>query len=103
MMHEMDAMRCREWRIFPGLSLLPERIGQIVFFFAHIPLFFFVFWQLTHAADQSAFIRGFNLFLVVHFFLHLLFLMHRNNEFRDWISWSIIAGAGLCGAIDYFL
>ncbi|MFD2569233.1 DUF6713 family protein [Spirosoma soli] len=24
--HELDAVRCREWRIFPGLSLLNDRV-----------------------------------------------------------------------------
>jgi hypothetical protein len=39
-LHEMDAIRCREWRIFPGLSLLNERLGFIVFMWAHLPLYF---------------------------------------------------------------
>ncbi|MEM7040345.1 MAG: DUF6713 family protein, partial [Bacteroidota bacterium] len=47
MMHEMDAIRCKEWRIFPGISMLKEQIGFAVFMFAHIPLFTWIFWQLT--------------------------------------------------------
>jgi hypothetical protein len=99
-MHEMDAIRCREWRIFPGLSLLSDKLGHIVFVFAHIPLFFFIYWQLTHIQDLSAFIKGFNIFMVLHLGLHILFLKHKNNEFKDWISWTIIIGAGLCGLLD---
>jgi hypothetical protein len=57
-MHEMDAIRCREWRIFPGLSLLSDKLGHIIFVFAHIPLFFFMFWKLTHNQDIEAFIQG---------------------------------------------
>ncbi|MEL7248545.1 MAG: DUF6713 family protein [Bacteroidota bacterium] len=37
LMHEIDAIRCREWRIFPGLFLLPDRTGMIVFQALHIP------------------------------------------------------------------
>jgi hypothetical protein len=99
-MHEMDAIRCREWRIFPGLSLLSDKLGHIIFVFVHIPLFFFIFWQLTHSEDIDAFIRGFNIFMIVHLGLHILFLKHKNNEFKDWISWTIIIGAGLCGLLD---
>jgi len=99
-MHEMDAIRCREWRIFPGLSLLSDKLGHIIFVFAHIPLFFFIFWQLTHSQDIEAFIKGFNIFMIVHLGLHILFLKHKNNEFKDWISWTIIIGAGLCGLLD---
>ena len=50
-MHEMDAIRCREWRIFPGLSMLSDKLGHIVFVFTHIPLFFFIYWKLTHSQD----------------------------------------------------
>jgi len=99
-MHEMDAIRCREWRIFPGLSLLSEKVGHIVFVFAHIPLFFIIFWQLAQSNDIAGFIMGFNIFMIVHLGLHILFLKHKNNEFKDWISWTIIIGAGLCGLID---
>ncbi|MFN5458623.1 MAG: DUF6713 family protein [Bacteroidota bacterium] len=99
-LHEMDAIRCKEWRIFPGLSLLSDKIGQVLFVFAHLPLFYFVFWQLTHSQDIVAFMKGFNIFMIVHLLLHILFLKHKNNEFKDWISWSILIGSGLCGIIN---
>lgn len=31
LLHELDAVRCKEWNIFPGLSLLNEKPGKIVF------------------------------------------------------------------------
>jgi hypothetical protein len=99
-LHEMDAIRCREWRIFPGLSLLSDKIGQVLFVFAHLPLFYFIYWQLTYSQDIEAFMKGFNIFMIVHLLLHILFLKHKNNEFKDWISWSILIGSGLCGIID---
>ncbi|MGF1637168.1 MAG: DUF6713 family protein [Cyclobacteriaceae bacterium] len=99
----MDAMRCREWRIFPGLSLLNDKLGQITFLFLHIPIFYIIFWQLTYNPNLEAFISGFNIFFIIHVGLHLLFLMHKNNEFKDWISWTIIVGAGLCGLLDLLI
>ncbi len=101
--HEMDAIRCKEWRIFPGLSMLNDKLGHIFFIFAHIPLFFFIYWQLTHSEYTEAFRKGFDIFMMVHLFLHLLFLKHKKNEFKDWISWSIIIGAGVCRLIDLLL
>ena len=89
-LHEMDAIRCREWRIFPGLSLLSDKIGHVLFVFAHLPLFYFIYWQLTYSQDIEAFMKGFNIFMIVHLLLHILFLKHKNNEFKDWISWSIL-------------
>ena len=82
LMHEMDAIRCKEWRIFPGLSLLSNKLGHIVFFFAHIPLFFFVFWQLTHSQDIDAFIYRFNIFMIVHLGLHILFLKYKKMNLK---------------------
>lgn len=98
LLHEMDAIRCREWKIFPGLSLLPDRIGMILFIFAHIPLFYWVLSATLSGNDTFRF--GFNIFLIIHFFLHILFLKHSKNEFKDWISWSIISGAGFFALID---
>jgi hypothetical protein len=96
----MDAIRCKEWRIFPGLSLLNERLGFIIFIWAHLPLFYWIFWELTLDPHPDTFMRGFDIFLMVHLLLHLLYLRHKNNEFKDWISWSIIIGAGLGGLLD---
>jgi hypothetical protein len=66
-------------------------------------LFFFIYWQLTHSENTEAFRKGFDIFMIVHLLLHLLFLKHKKNEFKDWISWSIIIGAGVCGLIDLIL
>ena len=103
LMHEMDAIRCKEWRIFPGLHLLNDRWGLIVFIFLHIPLFAFLFQGLLDPASQAAYIRGLDIFFLIHLGLHLLFLLHPKNEFKDWISWSIIAGAGVFGLLDLVL
>ncbi|MEM7375068.1 MAG: DUF6713 family protein [Bacteroidota bacterium] len=102
MMHEMDAIRCREWRIFPGLSYLKDQWGFPIFLFAHIPLFYWIFAELA-SSQTEGFIRGWNYFFLIHLGLHLLFLFHPKNEFKDWISWSIIGGAALCGALDLLL
>lgn len=99
-MHEMDAIRCKEWRIFPGLSMLSDKLGHIVFVFSHVPLFYFIFWNLSNSHDIEAFIKGLNIFMIVHLGLHILLLKHKNNEFKDWISWTIIIGAGFFGLID---
>ncbi len=95
-LHEMDAVRCHEWRIFPGLSLLKERTGFLVFMALHVPLFIVV----VSALENPGFRKGFDGFLILHFGLHLLFLRHPRNEFKDWISWMIISAAALCGALD---
>ncbi|MGD9328672.1 MAG: hypothetical protein PVH48_06860 [Cyclobacteriaceae bacterium] len=98
LIHEMDAIRCKEWRILPGLSFLNDRLGLILFIFLHIPLFYWIFSEIQ--VGNEKFRMGFNYFLIVHLILHLFFLMHEKNEFRDWISWVIITGAALFGSLD---
>ena len=95
MIHEMDAIRCKEWRIFPGLSLLDDNWGFRIFTWAHIPLFFYIFEGLYGHGNNEGLIFGLDIFFMVHVGLHLLFLKHRKNECKDWISWTIISGLGL--------
>jgi hypothetical protein len=96
LIHEMDAIRCHEWRIFPGLSFLNDRLGFIIFMFAHVPLFTWILISITNPSFRN----GFNVFLVIHLGLHILFLKHPRNEFKDWLSWAMIIGAAACGVID---
>ncbi len=100
LMHEMDAVRCREWRIIPGLSALNDNLGYKVFVIAHIPLYYFLFWGLMGLQDNEGLINGLDIYFIVHVGLHLLFLKNKKNEFKDWISWIIISAAGLFGLLD---
>ncbi len=77
-------------------------MGFKVFMFAHVPLYYYIFSSLDGENNES-FIYGFSVFLVIHLGLHLLFLMHKKNEFKDWISWTIIGGTGVCGLLEIVL
>ncbi|MDW3651452.1 MAG: DUF6713 family protein [Bacteroidia bacterium] len=103
LMHEMDAIRCREWRIFPGLSMMDEKVAFPIFMFIHIPLYYFPIHYLQSLPDPESLIRGLDYFFIIHLFLHLLFLKHKNNEFKDWISWTIIIGCAGFGALDLLM
>ena len=97
--HEMDAIRCREWRIFPGLSALNEAYSAPLFLVLHLPLLVWIFLELG-APDPTIFITRFEYFLILHLVLHLLFLFHPKNEFKDWLSWSFIVGAAAFSLLD---
>lgn len=100
LMHEMDAVRCHEWRIFPGLSLLSDRAGFVIFLWAHLVLYGILFIYLFNPVYQDRLISGLSIFFVVHLALHLLFLRHPKNEFKDAHSWLLIAGAAFSGAMQ---
>jgi hypothetical protein len=103
LLHEMDAVRCREWRIFPGLSLLRDEVGFLVFMLAHLPLYGLFFWAVPGPTAAPGVIRGLDWFFVVHLVLHLLYLKHAKNEFKDPLSWVFIAGAAVGGFADLLL
>jgi hypothetical protein len=42
--HEMDAIRLREWKIFPILTALPDEQGYTVFTALHVPLYALLLW-----------------------------------------------------------
>jgi len=103
LVHEMDAVRCKEWRILPGLSLLKDETGKRIFILSHIPLYFLIFLGLSSPETREGLITALNIFFIIHFVLHLLFIKHKKNEFIDWISWIFIIGIGICGILDIVL
>ena len=99
LIHEMDAIRCKEWRIFPGLSRLDDDTGFKVFMFMHAPLYWLVLQVFVRSGSGPVSSLILAVFLVLHLVLHLLFLKHPKNEFKDWASWATITLAALPGAL----
>jgi hypothetical protein len=101
LVYEMDAITCAEWRIFPGLSILPEKTAYFVFVLLHIPLYFLLLSNLYSAGQLNVgFIRGLDVFFIVHVLAHVLFLKHPKNQFKSVLSWAIISGCGFAGVLD---
>jgi hypothetical protein len=103
--HELDAVRCFEWRVLPITSFLPENIGMTVFILAHVPLFSWLA-SVCWSQDIAARIKPrliFAGFCCVHVGLHWLFRNDPNYLFTGWISNGLIGGAGLAGAFFLLL
>lgn len=99
--HELDAVRCFEWRVLPITRFLPEAIGMAVFILAHIPLFGFLS-RVCWSGNETARLRAqclFAGFSCVHVGLHWLFRNDPNYVFVGWLSNGLIGGAGLAGAL----
>ena len=104
--HELDAVRCREWRIFPLTAFLDDETGMRVFILAHVPLFAIIIFYAgkSLSAGGDGFSLGMAIFCVVHAFVHWAYERHPKCEFRNLLSRGIIwscAGAGLAAAIAY--
>lgn len=101
LVHEMDAIRAKEWKIFPGLGRLKDETGYVVFAALHVPLYALLLWGL-YGDDgvNRGLIAGLDGFFIVHAFLHLILYNHPENRFRSVFSYTLIFGAGLFGATD---
>jgi hypothetical protein len=53
--------------------------------------------------DSNKLNYSLDIFFIVHVGLHLLFLKHPKNEFKDLISWIIILSAGMFGLLDILI
>ena len=99
LMHEMDTIRCQEWRIFPVLSMLDGPHAFRFFMIAHLPIYYLLIWLLISDAAGPALVTGLDIFFLLHLMLHLVSLRNPANEFTDWLSWGLIGGtAGFGGA-----
>jgi len=95
--HELDAVKRHEWRVLPITSFLPERIGEQLFIWMHVPLFALLLWAGDGAPESMTRI-GLAAFAIVHVGLHYLFRRHPDYEFNNPSSWALIILTGLLGA-----
>lgn len=104
LVHEMDAVRCHEWRLFPILRRMNDRAGYVAFTAVHVPIYALLLLGLTGGSSSNQeLIVGLDVFFVVHLIAHILLRDHRDNQFTSWFSWSLFTGAGVCGVIDLAL
>lgn len=95
--HELDAVKRHEWRVLPLTSFLPERLGEQIFIWVHVPLVFVILWWSSDP-DGEGLRLGLATFAVVHVGLHWLFRNHPAYEFNNRSSWSLILLTGGLGA-----
>jgi len=99
--HEMDAIRCKEWTMFPVTETMGEDAGYRAFTAVHVPLYALMLQGLVRGGGVTrTLVVGMDIFSVVHVALHLLRLNDPRNRFTSAFSWVLILGAGLCGALD---
>lgn len=99
LLHQLDAVRKREWRMIPFLRRLSDETGYRVFLALHIPLFALLMWIAffpgTEGLQLRMLLTG---FCVVHGLLHVLYRNHPENRFDNPLSRILIGGAALFGA-----
>ena len=102
--HELDAVRAREWRLFPVLGALPEEAAYQLFTALHVPIYLLLAMGLFGGGALNDGLRlGLDAFFVVHAGLHWLLRRHPLYAFRSALSWTLILGAAVAGAVDLAL
>src|SRR5262245_61077856 len=96
--HELDAVKRHEWRVLPLTNFLPERVGEQVFIWAHVPVCWLILW-LDEPTAISGVRLGLSAFAVLHVWLHWLFRRHPAYEFNNPSSWALIILTGVLGAL----
>jgi hypothetical protein len=102
LVHEMDAVREREWRVlFPFNLINDEESAHIVFTGAHVPVTAALLLALTlpsSTADRVA--TGLSLFSIGHAAAHGLFRWKDWGGFKSLFSKTLIFGSAVSGFAD---
>ncbi|OEC01144.1 hypothetical protein GY31_12500 [Lysinibacillus sphaericus] len=94
LLHEMDAIRCSEWRMFVILKDMEDEKAYKVFTLIHIVLYIIIF-LLLFSQYQTILFWTLDLFFIVHSILHLFFERHPRNNFKNAFSRAIIHLLGI--------
>lgn len=103
--HELDAVKRKEWRIFPFLRTLEDDTGYKTFILLHIPILFILFFLNSTLLNEAKiwFQFSFDLFLIIHLVLHFIFRNDEKNQFNNRLSKSIIYITALVGTVHLML
>jgi hypothetical protein len=89
-LHEMDAIHWKEWRILFGID--DDNKGRHIFLLAHIPFFMILLFALMYSdtpfGQVTSLIVG--LFLIAHYFLHRKALSSQ-RLFDEKVSFGVIS------------
>jgi hypothetical protein len=105
LLHEFDACRRGEWKMFPILKTLKNEIASAIFQFAHIPILLFLIyylWTVINFSNNILWI-GVNTFLVIHFFLHIKAKKWQSNVFVNNSSFIFIIGSAITSVVNLLL
>ncbi len=87
-LHEMDAVKTREWKMMILINKMNDNIAHVVFTSLHFVLFMTLF-ILTEFYFYNVFISV-SILLIMHQFMHLLFIKHSENRMNNLFSKVII-------------
>lgn len=100
--HEMDAIRAKEWNMFILLKDRREAAAYRVFVILHLPLYGILLYALSIGPAYPLKFAG-DFFCLGHGVLHWGFRKHKNNGFSSLFSKMIIGGMTVLSVIHLYL
>lgn len=96
LIHEMDAIRTKEWKMFIILKDMPDEIAYKGFSIAHLPLYFAAIMILIQGNTSASILHYIiDFFLIGHTVIHFFFRAKPNNGFTSVYSKVIIYSLGV--------
>ena len=99
--HEMDAVRRQEWKMFVKLKDMEDEKAYRVFMLLHIPLYTAILALLLSGYRIGFYIT--DVFLIAHTLVHTGVRNHTANKLTSGISKSIIFISGILAAVHLLL
>ncbi len=105
LIHEMDAIRTKEWKMFVILKDMPEETAYRIFALIHLPLYFVVFYVIYCGGATANYVLKIiiDIFLLGHAVIHYGFRKHHNNGFISQFSKIIIYSMSVLALIHLCL
>ena len=103
--HELDACRQGEWRMFSFLSGLKDNMQRKVFLLAHIPLLLFTIYYLWTVIKFDNFPLWiiWNGLMFMHLLIHLYAKRWKSNVFKSSFSFIFIYLTAITACINLLL
>lgn len=106
LIHEMDAIKCNEWKMFIILKDMKESIGYILFTLVHLPLYFICLIAIFNSTNYYFNSKGsvwIDILFILHSIIHYLFRNNKDNGFNNMFSQCVIYGMFLISIMRIIL
>lgn len=97
LIHEMDAIRNKEWKMFVFLKNIEQNKASKIFILLHLPIYIglLYFMHGDYYGFKPRVYLALDIFLIFHSIIHFLFRRHKENGFESVFSNFIIYSMGL--------
>ena len=102
LLHEMDAVRTKEWKMMLFINRLNDETASKLFISAHFIIFIIILYMLEYHFMILYWLTC--IFFIIHQVIHIIFIRHPMNSINSLFSNIIISAmflvsiAGLCMA-----